>query len=147
MDYQGGNIGRVFVLRIDHGDNVLEEIEKFATAENITSAFMFMLGALSEGNVVVGPEKNQTPPTPIWFRFNNPHEVIGIGNIFKENGKTRIHLHAALGRNGNTSAGCIREKNETFMVTEIFVLEIQGMQAERIHDKERGFSPICFRKD
>ncbi|MBP2029873.1 putative DNA-binding protein with PD1-like motif [Methanohalophilus levihalophilus] len=146
MDYQGGNIGRVFVLKMDHGDNILDEIETFANAESITSAFIFMLGALSEGNVVVGPEKNQMPPTPMWFRFSDAHEIIGVGNIFKENGKPRIHLHAALGRDGNTNTGCIREKNEAFMVTEILVLEVDGLEAERVHDEERGFSPICFRK-
>jgi len=147
MDYHGGNVGRVFVLKMDHGDDVLAELETFVAAENVTSAFMFMLGALSEGNVVVGPKEKQTPPTPMWFRFNDPHEIIGIGNIFNENGKPRIHLHASIGRDGNTTTGCIREESEVFMVTEIFVLEIDDMDAERVLNEELGCSPICFKKD
>lgn len=146
MDYYIGNIGRIFVLKLDHGDDILAELESFASAEDISSAFMFLLGAVSEGNVVVGPEKKQIPPTPIWYRFHDPHEFIGIGNIFRENGKPRIHLHAALGRNGITNTGCIRNRNEVFMVSEILVMEIEGPDAERILDEKRGFSPIHFKK-
>jgi hypothetical protein len=145
MDYCGGSIGRVFVVRVDNGDNLLEELKTFASTENITSAFLFMLGALSEGNIVIGPKEKKTPPDPIWFRFTCPHEIIGIGNIFMENGEPGIHLHASLGRDNDTNTGCMREKNEVFMVTEILVLEIAGMEVERVLSEKHGFSPICFK--
>jgi predicted DNA-binding protein with PD1-like motif len=147
MDYVSGKIGRVFVLRLDGGEDILGELENFAVAEDLHFAFMFMLGAASEGNIVVGPKVKQMPPQPIWFRFTDPHELIGIGNIFRELGKTKVHLHAALGRDEKAHAGCMREINEVYAVAEILILEIEGPAAERIPDKEKGISPICFKKD
>jgi predicted DNA-binding protein with PD1-like motif len=45
MDYTQGKLGRVFVARIDHEEDLLFELEDLAVNENIRSAFFYLLGA------------------------------------------------------------------------------------------------------
>lgn len=144
MEYREGNIGRVFVLRVDDGEDILESITALAEEKSIEKAFLFMLGACRNSNLVTGPLKDMIPPEPIWNSFVDPHEIIGIGNIMLENKKPVVHLHTGLGRDGKASIGCMRKHNEAFMVTEILLLEIDGMDALRKFDSTRGFAPINF---
>ncbi|AKB86219.1 PPC domain-containing DNA-binding protein [Methanococcoides methylutens] len=144
MEYSKGNIGRVFTVRIDTGEDLLEELEGLAEKEDIVSAFFMLLGAVRKANLVVGPKENVIPPETMWVNYSDPYEVIGIGNIFQEEGKPKIHLHTAAGRGDDTNIGCLRGESEAFMVLEIFIMEISGMNAERSFNAARGFAPISF---
>ena len=145
MEYKKGNIGRVFIVRIDHGDDLLEELEKLAKLENIESASMVLLGAVIKGKLVTGPKENIVPPDPIWAEFDNVNEVVGVGNIFTEDGVPKIHLHTAAGdRDGNAVVGCLRGSSEIFMVVEVLILELTGMSASRMFDSSIGYSRLRF---
>lgn len=144
MEYSKGNIGRVFTVRIDTGEDLLKELEELAEKEKITSAVFTLLGAVAKASLVVGPKENAIPPEPMWVNYSEPHEVIGIGNIFSEEGKPRIHLHTAAGRADDVNVGCVRGESEAFMVLEVFILEISGMDAKRVFDTAKGFAPITF---
>lgn len=144
MEYAKGRIGRVFTVRIDHGDDLILELIKLAELEHIESAVFILLGALKEAKLVTGPKENITPPELVWSGFNDAHEILGIGDIFLKDGKPKIHLHAGAGRGDNVRMGCLRGESEVFMVVEAFVLELDGISAKRIDDKEQGFAPIRF---
>jgi len=146
MEYVKGSIGRVFTVRLDHGDDLLRELEGLARAENIESAVFLLLGAVREASLVVGPRENKVPPEVQWAGFQDAHEVLGVGNIFSEGGNPKIHLHAAAGRGTEPKVGCLRGKSEIFMVSEVFILELAGISAERVFDADRGFAPVAFRK-
>ena len=144
MEYTKGSIGRVFTVRVDHGDDLLYELENLAEKEDIRSAVFVLLGAVREANLVVGPKENKVPPETQWVNLNDVHEVIGVGNIFYENDKPKIHLHSAAGRGTAPVVGCLRGKSEIFMVVEVFILEITGISASRLFDAAKGFAPITF---
>jgi predicted DNA-binding protein with PD1-like motif len=144
MEYSKGNIGRVFTVRIDTGEDLLEELEGLAEKEEITSAVFTLLGAVRKAKLVVGPKENVIPPETMWVNYSEPYEVIGIGNIFLEEGKPKIHLHTAAGRGDDANVGCLRGESEAFMVLEVFIMEISGMNAERAFDASKGFAPISF---
>jgi predicted DNA-binding protein with PD1-like motif len=144
MEYATGRIGRVFTVRIDHGDDLILELIKLAELEKIESAIFILLGALKEGKLVTGPKESIRPPEPVWFGFDSVHEILGIGNIFNEEGKPKIHLHTVAGRENDVKIGCLRGESEVFMVVEVFVLEVEGISARRVMDKEQGFAPVNF---
>jgi predicted DNA-binding protein with PD1-like motif len=144
MEYAKGRIGRVFTVRVDHGDDLILELIKLAELERIESAVFMLLGALKEGKLVTGPKENKRPPDPIWTGFNDVHEILGIGDIFQEDGKPKIHLHTGAGRGDSIKLGCLRGESEVFMVVEVFIFELEGVSARRIPDKEQGFSPVSF---
>jgi len=41
-------------------------------------------------------------------------------------------------------AGCIRGKTETYLVIEVFIIELIGVSAKRIYEEKIGVSPIVF---
>ncbi|TGC09704.1 PPC domain-containing DNA-binding protein [Methanolobus halotolerans] len=146
MEYAKGSIGRVFSVRLDHGDDLLDELENLAKIEDIRSAVFVLLGAVKEANLVVGPKEDTVPPETQWVNLNDVHEIIGVGNIFFEEDNPKIHLHSAAGRGTAPVVGCLRGKSEIFMVVEVFILEITGISAIRSFDEGRGFAPIIFGK-
>jgi uncharacterized protein len=146
MQYAKGKIGRVFTVRVDHGDDLILELIKLAELEHIESAVFTLIGALKEGKLVTGPKENIRPPEPVWSGFEDANEILGVGNIFLEDGKPKVHLHVGTGRGESVKLGCLRGESEVFMVVEAFVLELEGISARRVNDKEQGFSPLSFGK-
>lgn len=146
MEYSKGKVGRVFAVRMDHGDDLILELIKLSELEHIESAVFTLIGALKEGKLVVGPKKSMRPPEPVWSGFDDTHEILGIGNIFLEDGKPKVHLHVGTGRGDSVKLGCLRGESEVFMVVEAIVFELEGISARRVMDKEQGFSPVSFGK-
>ena len=144
MEYAKGRIGRVFTVRIDHGDDLILELIKLAELERIESAVFTLVGALKEAELVTGPKESIIPPEPVWSGFDDVHEILGIGNIFLKNGKPEIHLHAGAGRGENVKLGCLRGESEVFMTVEAFIFELEGISARRTTDREQGFAPVGF---
>ncbi|WNY27320.1 PPC domain-containing DNA-binding protein [Methanolapillus ohkumae] len=144
MDYRVGEIGRVLVLRVDHGEDILESIKKVAVSENVRMANFVLLGAVESGNLVVGPKENVRPPNKMWVGYDDAHEIVGVGNLFWENDVPVIHLHAGLGKGANAFVGCVRKENIAFMVTEIFMYELTGFDGVRLWFEEEGYSKIRF---
>lgn len=137
-----GRIGRVFVIRLEDGDRMPDSIERFAEENGIAVGHVILIGGIGGGQVVVGPrESDERPPDPMLLPVDGAHEVVGVGVIAGDSeGKPKIHMHAALGRSGQTLTGCIRPGVDTWLVGEAIVYEIVGTDARRIPDEESGFS-------
>ena len=72
--------------------------------------------------------------------IDGAHEVLGVGVLAPdEDGKPALHIHAALGRAGQTMAGCLRHGVTTWLVGEVVLYEILGVSMMRIKDKQSGF--------
>ena len=137
-----GKIGRVFVIRLEDGDLLPECIEKFAKKNKVTMGHVILVGGIGGGQIVVGPRHSeQMPPEPMLLPVDGAHEVAGVGVIASdENGKPVLHIHAALGRSGQTMTGCLRPGVTTWLVGEAILYEIVGAKASRIKDKKSGFA-------
>ncbi|MGE5543872.1 MAG: PPC domain-containing DNA-binding protein [Bacillota bacterium] len=145
MKYSPGHLGRVFIAKIEHGDDLLKELRQLAVKENLSAAVLFLIGALKKASLVAGPEKDVVPPSPVWKNFNDAHEMIGIGTLFRnENQEPVMHLHAGLGRGDDCRIGCIREDAETYLVVEVIILEVLGSNAKRILDAVAGMNMLGF---
>ena len=137
-----GRIGRVFVIRLEDGDVVPECIERFAEEKGITVGQAVLIGGIGGGEVVVGPRKSdEMPPEPLFLPIDGAHEVAGVGVIAPgEDGKPILHIHAALGRTGKTTTGCLRPGVTTWLVGEMVIYEILGADVARVKDDVSGFA-------
>ncbi len=137
-----GRIGRVFVLRLEDGDVVPDCIEKFAAEKGVTHGQVVLVGGIGSGQVVVGPRlTEQMPPEPMLLPLDGAHEVAGVGVLAPdESGRPVLHIHAALGRSGQTMTGCLRNGVKTWMTGEAVLYEITGAKAVRVRDKASGFT-------
>ena len=136
-----GRLGRVFIMRLDDGDMVPECIERFAEENRVSVGHVILVGGIGDGNIVVGPRhSDERPPQPVLLPINEAHEVLGVGIIAPgEDGKPILHIHAALGRAGNTVSGCLRPGVTTWLVGEVILHEILDVDVARIRDEESGF--------
>src|SRR4030042_5054758 len=141
MKSSEGKIGRVFIIRLEDGDVVPTCIESFAAEKKISVGQVIMVGGIGEGQVVVGPRRSdEMPPEPMLLPLDGAHEVVGVGVIAPdEKGKQKLNIHAALGRSGKTTTGCLRPGVTTWIVGEVIIFEILGTDAARIPDEEAGF--------
>lgn len=138
MKYQVGRPGRVVVARFEDHDDVLGNLVELATKENIRAAVLYLVGGMREGSLVVGPEKDEFPPVPLWKKLGESHEVVGVGTIFWQEGVPKVHFHGAFGKKEMVKVGCLRENSETFLVLEAVVIEIEGVTARRELDPASG---------
>ena len=141
MIFSEGKIGRVFVIRLEDGDEVPGCIEKFAAEHDVKAGQAILIGGIWKGEVVVGPRKSETmPPDPMLLPLEGAHEVVGLGILASDkNGKPVLHMHAALGRSGHTTTGCLRMGVKTWLVGEVILYEILGADVARLPDKASGF--------
>lgn len=140
MRYKIGRLGRVVIMRLEDNDDAIASISKVVKEEGIKAAVFYLLGGLKNARIVVGPEKEDMPPVPVWREIEESHEIIGIGTIFYQDGEPKVHLHAALGKRDNVKVGCIRERAETFLILEAVILELLGIEAAREFDPITGLT-------
>jgi len=137
-----GQMGRVFIIRLEDGDVVPGCIERFAEENGVSVGQVILVGGIGGGEIVVGPQRSEEmPPQPMLLPIDGAHEVLGLGILAPdEDGKPILHIHAALGRSGQTMSGCLRPGVTTWLVGEVILYEILGVKVARVRDEESGFS-------
>lgn len=140
MKYQTGKVGRIIIARFEDGEDILGNVSEIAKKENIRNAVLYLIGGIKKGRVVVGPEKEELPPKPVWREIKESNEVLAMGTIFCQEDEPKIHLHGTFGKRDTVRVGCLRETSETFLVLEVIILEIEGINAQRAYDETSGLT-------
>ncbi|MGA1823213.1 MAG: PPC domain-containing DNA-binding protein [bacterium] len=143
MHYTQAKQGRIFVIRLEDGDIIHEEIEKLAREQSIKAAALIIIGgADKESKVIVGPEHGRASPVvPMEHILDNVHEITGTGTIFPDDtGEPVLHMHIASGRQTSTITGCVRKGVRVWHLMEVVLIELIDTQAARLFDKNMGFS-------
>ncbi len=148
MQYSVGQVGRVFVVRIDDGEDFLVSMRKFIADKGIQSGSVLFLGALMNGRMVTGPEEPVIPPTPPFVMFEGGGAVFGVGTIYPGEGGPHIHYHASVGRAGHALTGCLREKATTYLIIEAVIIEFTGLFGRREFDERTQMNlPVLGTKE
>jgi len=139
MKYQVGEVGRTVLARFEDGEEILGNLVDIVRKENIKASIFYLLGGITDARIVVGPDNDmEQPPKPVWKKLQESHETLGIGTIFWYKDEPRIHFHGAYGKFDSVKAGCLREKGKTFIVMEVVIVEIKGVNAIRDLDSITG---------
>ncbi len=144
MQYTTGKPGRIIAARLFEGDDLYESIHEIAEKENIKSAAVFITGGFRKASVVVGPKQEKPKIVGDFRDFAGPGEVLGVGTIYCDNEGPKMHLHAAIGKGGETLVGCPRGGAKTFLILEVTIIEIDGITAGRKPDSETGLNLLSF---
>ena len=144
MQYKQGSYGRVFMLKFEDRDDLLEEIKKVALKEKIKVGTIMLLGGMRSAGVVSGPKEAVIPPDPMWADFSDAREVVGIGTLFWKGSQPVIHLHGAIGRGKETLIGCIRKDSSVYLVVEAVIAEILGIDAHKTLNEKTGVAMLEF---
>ena len=142
MRYSQARQGRIFVVRLEDGDVVHEQIEALAAREGVRAAVLVAVGGLDRGSrLVVGPRNGRAAVIePMGYLIDNVHEIVGTGTLFPDDeGQPVLHMHMACGRKGNTVTGCIRTGVRVWHVLEVIMFELLDSTGVRIFDEDVGF--------
>ena len=142
MKYSEVKQGRVFLIRLEDGETVHEEIENFAREQSITAAAMIIIGGADEGSkLVVGPERGRSKPiNPMEHILDNVHEISGTGTIFPDDKENPVlHMHMACGRKSSAVTGCVRRGVKVWHTMEAVLFELVDSNAARVLEPETGF--------
>ncbi|MBA7701305.1 hypothetical protein ES703_110040 [subsurface metagenome] len=61
-----GQMGRVFIIRLEDGDVVPGCVERFAEENGVSVGQVILVGGIGGGEVVVGPQRSdEMPPQPM----------------------------------------------------------------------------------
>ena len=144
MEYSVGKTGRIIAARLFEGEDVYQCVEEIAKKENIKSAAVLITGGFRKANVVVGP-KQETPKIIGNYRdFAGPGEVLGVGTIYHDDKGAKLHIHTAIGKGNETIVGCPRGGTKTFLIMEVTIIEIDGIEAGRKYDQNTGLNLLRF---
>jgi predicted DNA-binding protein with PD1-like motif len=90
--------------------------------------------------VVVGPKQEQPRIEADFHAFTGPGEALGVGTIYCDDTGPKLHLHAAIGKLGGNMIGCPRGGARIFLILEVTIIEIVGIDAQRKLDPETGWN-------
>ena len=142
LRYTQAQLGRIFVVRLEHGDSLVDSIEALARTESIQAAAVWLLGgADASSRIVVGPADGKAmPPMPQIANLPGVCESFGFGTLFANAaGEPTLHLHASFGRGAQAMTGCVRAGVDVWQIGEVVVLELLDCDAGRALDPATGF--------
>jgi predicted DNA-binding protein with PD1-like motif len=142
MKYSEANQGRTFVIRLEDGEIVHEEIERFAKEHAVKAASIIVLGGADKGSrIVAGPEDGRVSPiNPMEYALDNVYEASGVGTLFPDDeGNPITHIHMSFGRKDTAVMGCIRSGVKVWQVMEVILQELTDTDSKRLLNKELGF--------
>ena len=136
MKYDIGAVGRVVIARFEDGDNIYDELENLCKYENIKSAVFWIIGGVQNVEVVTGPEDHRKRPlNAIVAKLDGVQEILGTGTIFRNSKDIpKVHMHASLGHDSKTVTGCPRINLDCWLINEVVLMEITGIDAARLKD-------------
>jgi hypothetical protein len=144
MEYAVGKTNRIIAARLYEGEDLYECIETIAKKENVRSAAVFITGGFRKANVVVGPKQEKPKIVGSFKEFNGPGEVLGVGTIYCDDEGPKMHMHTAIGKGDDTVVGCPRGGAKTFLILEVTIIEIDGIEARRKFDPDTGLNLLSF---
>ena len=144
MEYAVGKVGRVIAARLFEGEEVYESIEAIAKKEKVNSAVVFIVGGIRKADVVVGPKAEKPKIIGNFKHFSGPGEVVGLGTIYADDEAGKLHIHTALGKGDQTVVGCPRGGANVFLVLEVTIIEIDGIDARRKEDPASGLKLLSI---
>ena len=142
MRYSEAKQGRTFIIRLEDGDILHEEIERFAGEKGIKAASVIAVGGADKGSrLIVGPEEGRADKiNPMEHTLEDVCEISGTGTLFPDDeGNPILHMHIACGRKDKTITGCVRAGVKVWHIMEIILNEITDTEAKRTMDETTGF--------
>ena len=137
MKYQVGEIGKVVLAHFEDGDEIISNLVAIVRKERIKGGVFYLLGGITQGRIVVGPMNDDVrPPEPTWREIIDSHETLAIGTVFWQGDEPRIHIHGTYGKFDSVKTGCLRDEAKTFLVLEVVMLELKGINAVREIDPD-----------
>ena len=129
--------GRIFVGRLEHGDDLLGEITSLCAKNKISSGFISLIGAVE--NVRLGYYDQIKKAYTGCVELKRKLEIASCsGNISIKDGEIFVHAHIVLADlKGKAYGGHVMPGTRVF-AAEYFIFELLGKKLHRVKDPSTG---------
>lgn len=139
MDYR--KFGNTYIVRLDKGEEILEQVKALALKEDIKLASIQALGAVNDFTVGVF---NTTEKKYYANSFQGSYEIVSLtGTIDTMNGGFYCHLHMSAGDDKGHVVGGHLNRAVISATCEMVVIEIPG-SVDRAFSEEVGLNLLKF---
>jgi len=130
--------GRVWVGRLETGDDLVEEIERVCAEHDVRAAWVSAIGAVTHAKFAYYEQQEHRY---LELASSEHHEITGfIGNISIRDDRPFLHAHATFGaRSGAAVGGHLLRGCEVF-AAEITIREMIGVELTRTPDEVSGLA-------
>jgi predicted DNA-binding protein with PD1-like motif len=134
MEYFSTDVGRIFLLRLDPGDYVLEGINEMVRKEKIKDAVVISAIGTLDQCVLHMVTTTGYPPKEFFRRWREkPLELVSIMGIIADG---KPHLHGVVSDQEYAYAGHLEEGCRTLYLAEIVIMELKDANLTRIRDEK-----------
>lgn len=140
MEYR--RFGDTFVVRLDRGEEIVEQVKALAEKEQIKLASVQALGAVNDFTVGVYNTETKVYASN---RFQGAFEIVSLtGTIDTMDGQGYLHLHMSAGDSqGRVFGGHLNEAH--ISATCELVIRCIGGEIDRAYDERTGLNLFRFR--
>jgi uncharacterized protein len=130
--------GRAFVGRLATGTDLVSEIERFCAEQDIHSAWVSVVGAVSHAAFGYYEQDEQRY---LELSSDHHHEITSFtGNVSMRDGKPFLHAHAGFARRDGETVGGHVLPGCTVYVGEVTIREMSDVELQRVPDEVTGLA-------
>jgi predicted DNA-binding protein with PD1-like motif len=128
MEYASMNLGRIHILRVDPGEDVLKSVRQFLAEASIQQAVVLGGYGTLAASHLHWVTHNRIPTDNLFRRSEGGIEVLAMNGLVVDG---EPHIHVALSTpdgafGGHLEPGCI-----AYVLCEVFVAEVEGVTLSR----------------
>jgi uncharacterized protein len=128
MESASFNIGKVHIVRIDPGEDVLLSLEQFLGEKSITQAIVLGGYGTLAAYHLHWVEHNKIPTNNLYKKDEGGIEILSMNGLVVEG---KPHVHIALSTIDGAFGGHLEEGCKAYVLCELFIGEVDGEKLAR----------------
>lgn len=136
---QQSKSGLIHILRLDHGEDILESILKSAKDSRSTMLVCTGIGMITDFELGYFDQGQYISKS-----YSEPHELLSIQGTISGYGEHRVHVHAAVADREHRMSGGHLLRGNVWMSNEIGILRLDGVRSSREVDAEKNVAILSL---
>lgn len=129
------------MVRLDHGEDILESIKQTIKEERSTMLIVTGLGMISDFELGYFDRGSYISKS-----YVEPHELLALQGSIATEGDPRIHIHATVANTAHQAFGGHLMRGKAWMSNEIGLVRIERLMSVRSMDQEKRVGILHLKK-
>ena len=121
--------GNAIMIRLDHGEDILESISEVVRQERSTLVFTTGLGMISDFEIGYFDNGSYIKKS-----FDEACELLSMQGTVATDGEPRVHIHVTVADKSHSAFGGHLLGGKVWMSNEIAVIRVEGLESSRQMD-------------